>query len=182
MFGTFDKLLSSTNRQQAVRDKEKRRVPLVGRSQRGAVISSTLATVLVCGLADMAFNYRDPKTNLFRDAALDRRAESEAAPATAEDWSAVRKTHPLTQVLSATRRWFDALPASARPVEMMKTYPRIANRIAFAWRDPQTAQVVLDDLLIDHRGEREGFPPFVMMELMRLRAVVDGGHTLQVRT
>jgi hypothetical protein len=118
----------------------------------------------------MTFKYRNPKMNQFGD-----------APAAAEDWNWVRKTRPLNQILPATRRWFDSLPAGARPVEMMKTYPRIANRIAFAWRDPLAAQEVLNDLLIDRRGEREGFPPFVMIELMRLRSILDGAQTLQVR-
>lgn len=94
----------------------------------------------------------------------------------------VRKAHPLNQILPATRRWFDSLPANGRPIEMMKTYPRIANRIAFAWRDPQKAQEVMDDLLIDQRGGREGFPPFVMIELMRLRSILDGARSSQIRT
>jgi hypothetical protein len=123
----------------------------------------------------------DPKTNLVRDAALNKHADLEPAPATAADWNAVRKAHPLNQILPATRRWFDSLPASCRPIEMMKTYPRIANRIALAWREPRTAQEVIHDLLIDQRGERQGFPPFVMMELMRLQSFLDGGYSLQVR-
>ena len=94
----------------------------------------------------------------------------------------VRKAHPLNQILPATRRWFDSLPANCRPIEMMKTYPRIANRIAFAWRDRQKAQEVMDDLLIDRRGGRKGFPPFVMIELMRLRSILDGARSLRGRT
>jgi hypothetical protein len=123
----------------------------------------------------------DPITNLFRDAALNKHTDLEPAHATAADWNAVRKAHPLNQILPATRRWFDSLPASCRPIEMMKTYPRIANRVAVAWREPQTAQEFINDLLLDRRGERQGFPPFVTLELMRLRSILDGEYGLQLR-
>ena len=123
----------------------------------------------------------DPNMNLLRDAARNKHTDLEAAPAAAADWNAVRKAHPLNQILPSTRRWFDSLPASCRPIEMMKTYPRIANRIALAWREPQTAQEFIDDLLIDRRGERQGFPPFVLLELMRLRSILDGEYSLRVR-
>ena len=132
--------------------------------------------VIVRRLTDMSANYRNPKANLFRVTAHDNKTESRPATAATADWNTGRKAHPLNQILPATKRWFDSLPASRRPIEMIKTYPRIANRIAFAWRDPQTARVVLDELLVDHRGGREGFPPFVMMELMRLRSILDGAH------
>jgi hypothetical protein len=130
----------------------------------------------------MPVNYRYPKTNLFRDTARSDHTATKTAPATAADWSSVRKAHPLNQVLPATRRWLDSLPASIRPIEMVKTYPRIANRIALAWNDPKTAQEVMDDLLIDQRGGRQGFPPLEKMELLRLRSMLDGAHSLQVRT
>jgi hypothetical protein len=130
----------------------------------------------------MPVNYRSPRTNLFRDTAIDNHAEPKPAPATTADWSTVRKAHPLDQILPATRRWVESLPASVQPIQTMRTYPRIANRIASAWRDPQTAQPVIDDLLIDRRGGRQGFPPAVKMELLRLRSLLDGAHSLQVRT
>ena len=100
----------------------------------------------------------------------------------AADWKTVRKAHPLNQILPATSRWCDSLPLSDVPSETMKTYPRIANRIALAWRDPRAAQEVLDDLLIDRRGGRQGFSPFVIIELMRLQSILDGTHSFQVLT
>jgi hypothetical protein len=130
----------------------------------------------------MAVNYRNPKTNLFRDTSRSEHTAPKTAPAIAADWSSLRKAHPLNQLLPATRRWLDSLPASSRPIEMVKTYPRIANRIALAWNDPKNAQEVMDDLLIDQRGGRQGFPPLEKMELLRLRSILDGAHSLQVRT
>jgi len=37
-------------------------------------------------------------------------------------------------------------------------------------QDPNAVQEVLDDVLIDRRGGRRGFPPPVQQELLRLRA------------
>jgi hypothetical protein len=54
-------------------------------------------------------------------------------------------------------------------------YPRIANRIASAWRDSEAARASLDDLLIDRRGGRQGFPPFVLAELLHLRTLLYRG-------
>lgn len=60
----------------------------------------------------------------------------------------------------------------------METLPRIANRIANAWHDEQAAVALLDELLIDRRGRRQGFSPFVQAELLRLRALRDSGHAI----
>jgi hypothetical protein len=79
-----------------------------------------------------------------------------------------RKARPLNQLLPATLRWAQSLPELSRPTTLMRVYPRIANR-----RNIETARETLDDLLIDHRGGRQGFPPFVLAELMRLRELLD---------
>lgn len=39
----------------------------------------------------------------------------------------------------------------------------------------------LDDLLVDRRGERQGFPAPVLRELMRLRDLLQGEHTDYIR-
>jgi hypothetical protein len=51
-------------------------------------------------------------------------------------------------------------------------FPRVANRLAIAWPDPKAVQEVLDDVLIDRRGGRQGFPPAVQQELLRLGTLV----------
>jgi hypothetical protein len=45
----------------------------------------------------------------------------------------------------------------------------VANRIAWCWADAALADQVLDDLLTDRRGGREGFPRAIVVELRRLR-------------
>ena len=117
---------------------------------------------------------RAPKTNLVRAALHRGFPEGRRDAVDVVDWRRVRKSHPLNQLLPATTRWVASLPASSRPIEILKTYPRIANRIAFAWRDPKTAQDVLDELLIGHGGARQGFSAFARMELLRLRSLLDG--------
>lgn len=88
---------------------------------------------------------------------------------------AQRKARPLNDLLPSTRRWSETLPDSAKPYQLMQTYPRLANRIANAWRDRERSLMILDDLLTDRRGGRQGLPPFVVAELLRLRALLDAG-------
>ena len=89
------------------------------------------------------------------------------------DWRAQRKARPLNDLLPSTRRWSQTLPESAKPYQLMQTYPRLANRIANAWRDRERSMTILDDLLVDRRGQRQGFPAFIVAELLSLRALVD---------
>jgi hypothetical protein len=49
-------------------------------------------------------------------------------------------------------------------------FPRVLNRIADVWNRPLVADQMFDDLLLDGRGGREGFPSSVIQELTCLRA------------
>jgi hypothetical protein len=68
-----------------------------------------------------------------------------------------------------TRGWLRRLPAGRRPLQLCCRYPRVANRIAWCWRDPLLLDQVFEDLLVDRRGGRQGFPRAVVQELRRLR-------------
>ncbi len=86
-------------------------------------------------------------------------------------WAAVRRAprgcdHALT---GTTRVWLRRLPARRRPLRLCEAYPRVANRIAWCWRDADLSEQVLDDLLVDRRGGRRGFPAPIVRELQRLR-------------
>ncbi|MBS0306555.1 MAG: hypothetical protein JSR43_14405 [Proteobacteria bacterium] len=72
-----------------------------------------------------------------------------------------------------TRRWLRALPPRRRPLRLCVDHPRVANRIAWCWSDPQLVDQVLDDLLVDRRGGRRGFAPAIVRELRRLREYND---------
>ena len=47
--------------------------------------------------------------------------------------------------------------------------PRVANALCASWADPQAALQVLEGLLMDRRGGRQGFPREVAGELVALR-------------
>ena len=89
----------------------------------------------------------------------------------AQNW--LQRRRPLTEserrVTRGAMQWMLGLPQEVRPVELLRRYPRIANRLAECWSDAEATDRNLDDLLIDRRGGRQGFPPPVAEELVRLR-------------
>ena len=72
-------------------------------------------------------------------------------------------------LLDATVAWIAELPYAARPSELARRYPRIANSIAELWRRVARCEEYLDTLLVDQRGDRKGFPPAVAQELTVLK-------------
>lgn len=72
-------------------------------------------------------------------------------------------------ITGTARRWLRRLPARRRPLRLCIDFPRVANRIAWCWNDRRLSEQLLDDLLIDRRGGRQGFPLPVVRELQRLR-------------
>ena len=94
-----------------------------------------------------------------------------AQPKAAEpgDWLSHRKNRPIDRLLPIAERWSDALPAGLRPTALIAYYPRIANLLALHWDDRGALTAYLDQLLVDRRGHRQGFPPPVLAELRRLR-------------
>jgi hypothetical protein len=87
-----------------------------------------------------------------------------------DQWESLRRTprHNDEALTGTTRLWLRRLPAGRRPQRLCVLYPRVANAIAWSWRDPVQRQVLLDDLLADRRGGRQGFPKLVVAELRRL--------------
>ena len=66
-------------------------------------------------------------------------------------------------------RWSAALPTTVRPDALIERFPRIANLLALQWSDANARAAYFDELLVDRRGHRQGFPPPVLDELLRLR-------------
>jgi hypothetical protein len=82
------------------------------------------------------------------------------------------------QVLSdKATRWRSKLPPEVRPDALCSQFPRIANRFAHCWRDHGLTDYLFDDLLIDRRGSRQGFPPAVDAELRSLRTFHEARST-----
>jgi hypothetical protein len=89
----------------------------------------------------------------------------------AEDFTARRRPQPASEDLSAeASRWLDGLPAEARPRRLPVEFPRIANTIARRWGTPSFCLAYFEDLLMDKRGNRRGFPLPVMIELSELKS------------
>jgi hypothetical protein len=53
--------------------------------------------------------------------------------------------------------------------ELSVRFPSVLNRIADVWASPVRAERCFDDLLLDSRGTRQGFPQAVISEIASLR-------------
>lgn len=59
------------------------------------------------------------------------------------------------------------------PHKLEAGYARIVEKIADAWATPELAAKVFDDLLVDRRGGRQGFPPEIAREIYHLSVGYD---------
>ena len=94
-----------------------------------------------------------------------------------EGLESLRKASPASAPLPRTFEWVASLPSDAQPTALMRHYPRIANVIAAAWRDSSALRSYMDCLFTDDRGNRQGFPPDVLAELLALREYYDSVDT-----
>jgi hypothetical protein len=94
-----------------------------------------------------------------------------AQPTTEAGWQRLREQpRPQDLVLSPlAKTWCDSLHQRHQPTQLCALFPRVANRLALCWNDPELASRVLDDLVVDKRRNRAGFPPEVSQELIQLR-------------
>ena len=92
-----------------------------------------------------------------------------AAPKKSENWDEKRSQSSTEPLGDETVAWMAELPESARPKQLSLRYARLANRLCKAWSDPAKFDRLLDDLMIDRRGTRKGFPLQVATELATLR-------------
>jgi hypothetical protein len=70
---------------------------------------------------------------------------------------------------SRSLRMLEALPIHLRMLHVRRDFPHVLNRIAADWDAPHRFQRLMMSLLTDDRGNRQGFPIEVMMELVDLR-------------
>jgi hypothetical protein len=92
----------------------------------------------------------------------------DAAPAPSA-MLARRRGEPADEPLAWTVEWAAKLPPDIRPMNLVRQFPRIGNFLAATWTSPDTLRPYLDELFVDRRGNRKGFPPDVMEELFALR-------------
>jgi hypothetical protein len=62
-----------------------------------------------------------------------------------------------------------SVDAAVRPMQLAAAFPRIVNRMAGLWRSPRQMDGYFEDLLTDTRGNRQGFPLGILMELTTLK-------------
>ncbi len=94
-----------------------------------------------------------------------------AEPTTEAGWQRLREQpRPQDLVLSPlAKTWCESLHRRHQPTQLCALFPRLANRLALCWNDSALASRVLDDLVVDKRRNRTGFPPEVSQELIQLR-------------
>jgi hypothetical protein len=80
-----------------------------------------------------------------------------------------RKAKPVDRLLPLSDRLLDRLPLHVCPRQLATQYPRIVNLIALQWNDSNACSAYLEELLVDRRGARQGFPSVVELELVKLR-------------
>jgi hypothetical protein len=84
-----------------------------------------------------------------------------------------RKLLPRDRALTGpTIDWLLALPSALRPHALCEHYPRVANALAQAWPHADGRAQMLDALLADERGGRQGFPAEVRREIESLRCIL----------
>jgi hypothetical protein len=73
------------------------------------------------------------------------------------------------QLTTEGQALISSLDEPLQPKELALRYPRIVNQIARYWRLPTQMDKYFQDLLMDARGNRQGFPLRIVMELSTLR-------------
>jgi hypothetical protein len=64
--------------------------------------------------------------------------------------------------------WLGWLPEDVRPHTLAARYPRIVNQLALCWRDVGLTEHLLGELIVDRRGDREGFAAPIADEIVAL--------------
>ena len=124
----------------------------------------TTATSIYRQHTALVYAVADPLDRINRDEPV--------APDVSADFARQRRASPVAVLLPSTRKWLDALPRRVQPHSLCESYPRVANLIAATWEDTESLRIYFDELLIDRRGGRKGFPPDVSNDLRTLRSHV----------
>jgi hypothetical protein len=80
-----------------------------------------------------------------------------------------RPQQPSNELSLATLEWLELLPPEVRPESLANQYGRVANALRLCWGRPEACLDYFEDLLIDRRGDRLGFPADVVMEIAILK-------------
>ncbi len=77
---------------------------------------------------------------------------------------------PPARLSMPAHRLIIDLKRSGEPIDALaRRFPHVVNRLAEAWPAPALAIDLIDDLLVDRRGARRGFPADALAELLLTR-------------
>jgi hypothetical protein len=96
-------------------------------------------------------------------------AEERNRLAVVEAKAKAKRGAPRAALDQRSKQILVAIPADIRPNHIISTFPHIMNLISKSWHEPKEFVKTLDELLIDDRGNRVGFPFAVIVELTDLR-------------
>lgn len=111
--------------------------------------------------AGLVYAVAEPTNQINRD--------ESAGPEVSVDFARQRRASPVAFLLANTQKWLDALPHRVQPHALCEFYPRVANFIAAMWGDTESLRAYFDELLVDRRLGRRGFPRTVFNDLRALR-------------
>jgi hypothetical protein len=96
---------------------------------------------------------------------------SDMKPPSGQDWTTLRSPNQedALELGPQAFSWLAILPAAARPKALTRHYPRIVNKVAEVWTHPLQCERYLDELMLDKRGGRKGFPLDVASEIATLK-------------
>jgi hypothetical protein len=114
--------------------------------------------------------YRRTDRVSLNDVTVTQEPRAAVAPEKGSNWTKRRTSEPANGLLKPTFAWASTLPIEVQPRSLLYKFPRIANLLAAMWQDPNSFRRYIDDLLVDRRGNRQGFPVEVLRELFELRA------------
>ena len=93
------------------------------------------------------------------------RSAQVVSPKPAEEFARLRRADPVNYLLPTSLKWLRSLPEEARPVALATRYARIVNTLAQQWNDHPACSAYFAALLVDRRGNRQGFPPAVQADI-----------------
>jgi hypothetical protein len=87
-------------------------------------------------------------------------------------WESRRRPtrHSDQTLIVEAEQWLATLPDDAQSHALAARFPRIVNNIVARLSCPRELADYMDDLLVDRRGNRTGFPVAVMTDLIRLNS------------
>lgn len=73
---------------------------------------------------------------------------------------------------TTTVKWLQNLAEKHRPNMLAAQFRRIANKLALVWPNSLATEAYLDELMFDKRGNRQGFPITISLELATLKELI----------